>query len=52
MTFIYTQKQLSALKIVESVHMAELEKTKDELLKTKEGLLKTEGSVLKLKLFS
>ena len=41
--------KLSALKIVESAHMAELQKTKDIPLKTKDSLLKTEDSLLKTK---
>ena len=40
-------RQLSALKVVESAHMAEFKKTQDVLLKTKDGLLKTEDSLLK-----
>ena len=40
-------RQLSAVKIVESAHMAELKKIKDILLETKDGLLKTEDRLLK-----
>ena len=42
-------RQLSAIKVVESAHIAELKKAKDVLLKTKEGLLKTEDGLLKTK---